>query len=145
MADRVIRDIDRDGNGQLSPQEQQAYATRMAQGLSVSLNKRSVTIQAGASIFPDTNTMKAGTGMIVLQFDIPTHLANGPYRLTYINNAPGPETVRLTNCLLPQDASIHVLTQKRSEDQSFYQLDFLVGPGNSAPPEAAPPQKVSMK
>ncbi|GAA4488002.1 hypothetical protein [Gluconacetobacter asukensis] len=133
VADRVIRDIDRDGNGRLSPQERQAYAMRMAQGLSVSLNNRPVTLQPGASSFPDTDAMRAGTGMIVLQFGISTRLANGPYRLTYLNNAPGPETVRLTNCLLPQDTSIHVLAQKRSEDQSFYQLDFLVGPGDSAP------------
>ncbi|WP_240161998.1 hypothetical protein [Gluconacetobacter azotocaptans] len=132
VADRVIGQIDRNGDGILSAEEQQAYARRIARSLSFSLNGKSVSLRPEAGAFPTIDAMKGGAGVIDMAFDVKTRLENGNYRLAYRNKASGPETVWLANCLLPQDPSIHVLQQKRSEDQSFYQLDFLVDDRKSA-------------
>ncbi|MFW7266444.1 hypothetical protein ACMAUO_00580 [Gluconacetobacter sp. Hr-1-5] len=126
VAQRVIGQIDRNGDGILSPGEQQGYAQRIAGALSLSLNGQSLALHPRAGAFPGLDALKGGAGVIDIVFDVKTALGNGPYRLAYRNGASSLETVWLVNCLLPQDASIHILQQKRSKDQSVYQLDFRV-------------------
>ncbi len=127
VADQVIRTIDRNGDGVLSPEEQQAYAATVAQGLSLSLNGKSLSLRPEAGAFPSEAAMRAGSGTIDLQFAAKTTLSNGSYRLSYTNKVSGPQTVWLVNCLLPQDPAIHIVQQKRTENQSSYQLDFQIG------------------
>ncbi|MCE2576553.1 hypothetical protein [Komagataeibacter sp. FNDCR2] len=126
MADRVIRQIDRNGDGVMSTEEQRGYAERIAGNLSLSLNGKSVSLRPDAGAFPTIDMMKGGTGLIDIAFDAQGRLGNGPYHLVYRNRPADARTVWLVNCLLPQDPSIHILQQKRSKDQSLYQLDFLV-------------------
>ncbi|GAB6968164.1 hypothetical protein JCM25156A_22010 [Komagataeibacter kakiaceti JCM 25156] len=132
VAAGVIRQIDQNGDGVLSVEEQHGYAERIAEHLSFSLNGKPVFLRPVAGVFPTLDTMKGGAGVIDIVFDVNTHLGNGQYHLVYRNRASGRQTVWLVNCLLPQDPSIHVLQQNRSEDQSLYQLDFLVEGRNPA-------------
>ncbi|NHN84943.1 hypothetical protein GOB93_09850 [Acetobacter musti] len=127
VADQVIRTIDRNGDGVLSPEEQQTYAATVAQGLSLSLNGKALSLQPEAGAFPSEAAMRAGNGTIDLQFVTQTTLSNGSYRLSYTNKVSGPQTVWLVNCLLPQDPAIHIVRQTRTENQSSYQLDFQIG------------------
>ena len=65
--------IDTDGNGIVSPQEQQAYAARILQDLSLAIDGVRLTPQLLAVRFPAVDEMKEGQGAIQLDFaaDLP--------------------------------------------------------------------------
>lgn len=128
VADGVIHQIDRNGDGVLSSAEQHSYVAQIAQTLSLSLNGQDGHLLTDMATFPSVAAMKAGTGVIDLQFRMKISLGSGTFRLAYRNRGAGPDTVWLVNCLLPQDPALHVLQQKRSEDQSSYVMDFSVEP-----------------
>ncbi|NHO18886.1 hypothetical protein GOB90_07850 [Acetobacter oeni] len=126
VTEAVLRQMDRDGDGVLSPEEKHAYAERIAEDLSFSLNGKSVSLEPGTVVFPSVAAMRAGTGTMTIRFDASGELAAGDYQVAYRNRGSGAGTVYLVNCLVPRTASIHVTNQKRSPDQSFYALDFSV-------------------
>lgn len=126
VAERVLKQIDQNGDGILTPQEQHAYALQVAKGLSFSLDGKTLPLRLAVSTFPSAAEIKAGTGVISLQFHVRTFLKKGPYHLAYLNRGSGPDTVWLVNCLVPHDSSLHILGQKRSVDQASYALDFLI-------------------
>ena len=128
VAENVIRQIDRNGDGRLSFAERQSYVWQITQRLSFSLNGHSDRLLAEVAKFPSLTAMRTGTGVIDLQIRIQTGLQKGNYHLAYNNRGAGPETVWLVNCLQPQDPEIHIVQQKRSETQSSYLLDFAVTP-----------------
>lgn len=132
VADQVIGQIDSTRDTILSPDEQTAYAKKIARNLSVSLNGKSATLRFDGGAFPATTFLRAGSGVMELQFDLPMQMTAGHYRLTYTNATTEPDVVHLVNCLVPQDPTIHVTGQERSKDQSVYQLDFTVMDGRSA-------------
>lgn len=133
VAEQIIGQIDRNGDMVLSPDEQTAYAKKIARNLSVSLNGKRTTLRFDGGAFPATTLLRAGTGVVELQFDLPMHMTAGHYRLTYTNAATEPDVVHLVNCLVPQDPAVHVTGQKRSQDQSVYRLDFTVMDDRPAP------------
>ncbi|GBR09948.1 hypothetical protein GCM10007868_28450 [Gluconobacter frateurii] len=126
VAEGVIGQIDRNGDGNLSLAEQVGYVSRVTRGLSLSINGRPSQLIAGEAYFPSVAAMKAGTGTIDIHLRAVTEFQKGKYRLIYRNRGSGLDTVWLVNCLFPQDTAIHVLQQGRSEDQSSYTLDFSV-------------------
>lgn len=126
VAERVLKQIDQNGDGILTPQEQHAYALQVARGLTFSLNGKTLPLRLAVSTFPAIAELKAGTGVISLQFNLRTFLKRGSYHLAYLNRGSGPDTVWLVNCLVPHDPSLHILGQKRSVDQASYALDFLI-------------------
>ncbi|MFT8719438.1 hypothetical protein [Acetobacter sp.] len=128
VAQTVIQQMDSNEDGNLSVAEQQAYVSWITQTLLLSLNGRTGHLAVESAMFPSIPAMKTGAGVIDLQFRVPAHLQSGTYHLTYTNKGMGPDTAWLVNCLVPKDASIRVIQQKRSENQSFYALDFTVRP-----------------
>ncbi|EHH68701.1 hypothetical protein [Gluconobacter morbifer] len=132
VAEGIIRQIDINSDGILSSAEQHAYITRMTRNLSASLNGKPLFLTLESATFPPPTAIRGGTGVLDLRFTIQAPLQNGPNRLTYTNRGAGPETVWLVNCLLPQDPDLHVLQQRRSRDQSDYQLDFTLTPRKTA-------------
>lgn len=126
VADRVIPQIDRNGDGVISAEEQQVYAARIAHSLRVMLNGKPVSLLANSASFPTLPAIKGGEGVIALQFSVPGRLKKGVYHLAYTNHGAGADTVYLVNCLQPQDETIQVQGQKRSADQASYQLEFVV-------------------
>ncbi|KON66163.1 hypothetical protein KOEU_01360 [Komagataeibacter europaeus] len=128
VASGVIHQIDGNGDGILSPQEQQAYVARVRQGLSVAINGNPAVLTTAGAAFPSVATLRTGSGVISLRFHITTRLTPDTYRLTYANHGMGTDTVYLVNGLLPHDPAIHVERQQRSVNQSTYELDFTVAP-----------------
>ncbi|WP_395369496.1 hypothetical protein [Komagataeibacter diospyri] len=124
----VIHQIDSNGDGILSPQEQQAYGAWIRQGLSFSINGNPVSLTTGGAAFPSVTTLRTGSGVISLCFHITTSLTPGSYRLVYTNHGSDPDMVYLVNGLLPHDRAIHIQRQQRSVNQSTYELDFTVEP-----------------
>lgn len=128
VAPAVIHQIDSNGDGTVSPDEQHAYATRMARGLEISLNGHALSLRQGEAVFPSIAAMQAGSGVIVLQYEATVALTPGLYHLAYVNHASGPDVVYLVNTLMPDDPAIHPRQQHRSVDQSSYGLEFSVTP-----------------
>jgi len=128
VAPGVIRAIDRNGDGILSPQERQAYATHVAQGLSLSLDGTPLPLASVATAFPPVAAMRAGNGTIRLRAGATLTLTPGAHRLAYTNLGTAPDTVYLVNALLPRDPTIHVQRQQRTASQASYELDFTVTP-----------------
>lgn len=124
VADPVIRQIDRNGDDILSSAEQAQYAASVGNALRLTLNGKPLTLRPDGRIFPSVQAMRAGTGAIELRFRAPVQLVADPYHLHYTSSVSGPDIVRLVNCLVPADPSLHVTGQNRSEDQSDYSLDF---------------------
>ncbi|MBO1326572.1 hypothetical protein K2X14_15525 [Acetobacter sp. TBRC 12305] len=128
VAESIIRQIDRNGDGRLSFAERRSYVWQVTQRLSFSLNGHSDRLLTEVAKFPSLTAIRTGTGVIDLQIRIKTSLQKGNYHLAYTNRGAGPETVWLVNCLQPQDPAIHIVQQKRSENQSSYMLDFSISP-----------------
>ncbi|MBE7729797.1 hypothetical protein [Komagataeibacter sp. FXV3] len=128
VASGVINQIDSNADGILSPQEQQAYVARVRQGLSFSINGNPASLTVADATFPSVMTLRTGSGVISLRFHIATRLTPGAYQLAYTNHGVGPDTVYLVNGLLPHDPAIHIERQRRSVNQSTYELDFTVAP-----------------
>lgn len=126
VADRVIARIDTNRDGMLSVGEKRAYALQIAKDLSVSLNGTSVTLRPEGGVFPTIAAMKAGTGIIMLQFESKAIRTKAYNRLIYSNSATGPDVVYLVNCLMPADPAVHIDEQTRSANQASYEVSFSI-------------------
>ena len=126
VADGVIRQIDQNGDGNLSVAEQQAYVSHIAQTLTLSINGQFQLLSTKTATFPSLSAIKNGAGTIDIQFTAKTDFKKGDYTLTYDNKGAGPDTVWLVNSLIPQSPDICITQQKRSENQSHYELHFKV-------------------
>jgi hypothetical protein len=130
VADVIIREIDRNDDGVLSPNEQQAYARRVLDGTSLEVDdaRQSLPLDVVASSFPDINAMRNGDGTIAIQSDVAVPLLPaGPHRLFFRNRNATPEHhVYLANALMPENDRVAVTGQRRNQDQSDLTLDFVV-------------------
>jgi hypothetical protein len=122
----IIRaDLDSDGDGVISGIEQQAYARRVLQDISLSIDGRALTPRLRSVEFPAMNEMKAGSGEIRIDVsaDLPGGGANR--KLIFENHHESRIAAYQVNCLVPRDADIRIVAQKRNYLQSFYELDFV--------------------
>ncbi|MFT8711388.1 hypothetical protein [Komagataeibacter rhaeticus] len=128
VAPGVIRQIDGNGDGAISPAEQRAYGRAVAGGLSLSLDGRALPLRVRTLAFPSIAAMRAGDGMITLRLAAAVNPAPAPgaHHLVYASHGAGPDAVYLVNALLPRDPGLRVTGQQRSADQSSCQLDFTV-------------------
>lgn len=124
VASQVIASIDRNGDGVLSAEEQQAYAAWVLGGLALTADGVRLRPKLISADFPSVELMREGLGEIHLEFtaDLPP---GGPDRKLVLENRSGiGKTVYLVNCLVPQDRDIRVVRQVRNADQSVYELDY---------------------
>ncbi|MGD7070448.1 hypothetical protein [Acetobacter sp. AAB5] len=126
LASQVLRQIDADGDGSFSAQEQQQYAQHVVSRLSLMLDHAFLPIKLKNYVFPSALELRTGNGTIRLQLRARAILAPGKHQLRYNNQGAGPDTVYLVNVLLPHDSSVHIQSQKRSSNQAVYDLDFTV-------------------
>jgi len=129
VASAVISKIDSNGDGILSDSEQQAYAERVLQDVSLSADGQILPLHLVSSDFPPIEAMKGGVGEIHLNFtaDLPGGGANR--RLIFENHHQSNIAVYLVNSLVPLDKNIQITAQSRNDNQSLYQLDFTQGAG----------------
>jgi hypothetical protein len=66
LADAILADIDRNRDGSLSADEQQAYASQVVRALTLEVDGTTVRTELGATTFQDTDAVRRGEGTIRL-------------------------------------------------------------------------------
>lgn len=124
VARQVLAGIDIDGDGIISEAEQQAYAERVRQDLSLTIDGHATPLRLLSSSYPPEDAMRNGVGEIALAFSAALPPGGTAHTLTFENRHARAITVYLVNALLPRDPGIRILGQHRTYDQSIYRLDF---------------------
>lgn len=124
IAQKILMDIDRNGDGIISGKEQQAYTVFFLQGLSVNIDDRPVLLHLLSWNFPTAEAIKKGMGDIQLFLTAAMANSSSKHQLIFKNNGQGSTAIYLVNCLMPEDPNIRITTQSRNNDQSYYTLDF---------------------
>ena len=120
----VIAAIDSNGDGVFSDSEEQAYAQRVLNDLSITMDGQVVQPKLVSWSFPLPAQMREGLGEIHIEYtaDLPQV---GPDRsLILANHHLSSTSVYLMNAVVPEDRDIHILAQKRNEQQTVYELDY---------------------
>jgi hypothetical protein len=124
VAPQVIAAIDSNGDGAFSEVEKRAYAQRVIDDLALAIDGTSVKPTIISWSYPEPAQMREGLGEIHIEYaaDVTSNRQNRSLILTnrHLNKA----SVYLVNALVPQDPAIRILTQKRNEKQSTYELDY---------------------
>jgi hypothetical protein len=127
VADAVIAAIDHDRDGELSEDEQRAYADRIVRTLDVRLDEERLPLRVRSAAFPSVSALRLGEDTIRLQVGA-THpsLSAGPHRLFFKNARPDAHVVYLANALVPQSASLSVTGQRRDREQRELTIAYAV-------------------
>ena len=130
----LIAEIDTDGNGIISADEQRAYANRILRDISLKIDSEPLETQLRFMRFPAIEEMKEGRGEIQIEFEAKLPSGGSRRRLVLENFHEDRISVYQVNCLVPRDPDIRILAQNRNYSQSFYQLEFVqAGAGSMWP------------
>ena len=124
VAPLIIARIDSSHDGILSHDEERAYAQRVLTDLSIRIDGRDIQPLLTTWDFPSPAQMSAGLGEIHIEYTLRLP-PGGPNRtLVLANHHLSPRSVYLMNVVVPEDRGIHILAQKRNEQQSLYELNY---------------------
>jgi hypothetical protein len=124
VAERVIRRIDIDGNGTLTPNEQERYARDVLSGVRLDVDGRSLVTRLASWRFPGASAMRSGDGTITLDLEAEFEATPGPHRLTFRNDNDRSIAAYLANALVPSSDSIAIHAQDRDVAQSSLSIAF---------------------
>ena len=129
LADGILAEIDRNGDGTLSAGEQRAYASLVVSGLQIEVDGRSLIAQLDASSFPDVEAIRRGEGFIsvhaIARLPSPP-LAAGDHRLMFRHRHHREGRVYLANALVPGSRRLAVTAQHRDGDQRELTIDYVL-------------------
>jgi hypothetical protein len=128
VAERVIREIDRDGDGVMDEAEQRAYAEGVLSTILVRVDEApALHLSLAGSSFPNPATIRSGSGVISIRSEARlARLTAGPHRMLFRNNSVDDRSVYLANALVPDDDRVAVTGQERRVDQSELTIAFSV-------------------
>jgi hypothetical protein len=120
----VFADIDRDADGVASAAEQRAYAERVLGDLSLTVDGKRIPLRIISSTLAPKELLQAGRGEIQvrLEADVPTVARERT--LFFENRHQRGFGAYLVNGLMPRNTDVHLTAQRRSYDQSTYELDY---------------------
>lgn len=124
---QVFAAIDTNADGALSDVEQQSYARNIVRDLTLSLNGQPLRAEIVSTQFPKIDLMKEGLGAIRLTLRVPVVKSRERQKFVLENHHQRAISAYLMNCLQPRDPSLHIVSQRRSADQSRYELDYEGG------------------
>ncbi|GGG90233.1 HupE/UreJ family protein [Silvibacterium dinghuense] len=124
VAEQIIAQIDTNRDGQLSQTEQEAYAKRVLNDLSLREDGSPLTLRLTAFELPSLESMRRGTGEIVLEFAADFSKRGSRHELIFENHHLPNLSVYLVNTLVPGDKHIRIGSQFRNHNQSSYCLYF---------------------
>jgi hypothetical protein len=127
VAGAIIADLDRNRDGQLSQDEQSAYAGRVLDDVKLEADGRPLRIQLLRSHFPDLKALQNGEGTITLRSTAKLpRLSAGAHRLFFRNAHRLDDSVYMANALVPENARIAIARQRRDPGQRELTIDYLV-------------------
>ena len=127
-ADALLREIDLNQDGVLSPAEQQSFAARLVSLLTVRIDGSApLPLTLADSNFPAPAVMKTGEAAISLRVaaNLPS-LAAGDHSLEFRNDHATVGSVYLANALTPASRHLTIPNQRRDVDQRALTLDFTI-------------------
>lgn len=136
---RVMASIDTNSDGAISTSEQQAYAMRVLDDLTLSIDGVRVKPRLLSVEFPALDQMALGLGAIRIEITAAVPAGHPDRKLVFENHHQGAISAYLVNCLVPQDPAIKILTQRRNETQSLYELDYSQHGNGAAAILSGPP------
>jgi hypothetical protein len=129
VADAIIADIDRDGDGSLSSHERQSYAARVVSAIQLEVDEHPIAARLVAASFPEVEPMRRGEGTIRIRADtILPPLAAGAHRLYFRNAHRNDISVYLANALVPKSERITIAAQRRDGDQRELTIEYVIRP-----------------
>jgi len=127
VAERVFALIDVDGDGKVSPAEEQIYAQRVLQDLALVVDGRRTPLVLTGVQCPLRREMKEGLGAIRLELAAEASLGTaGKHQLSFRNDHRPELGVYLVNALVPTTEAIKITGQQRDTLQHSLQIDFRV-------------------
>jgi hypothetical protein len=127
----VLRGIDTNDDGVISPAERRAYAERVLRDVSFSMHGHILSARLISVEFPGADEMREGLGEIQIEFSVDLPPSEPSRRLIFRNHHQSGIAAYLVNSLVPRDRDIRIVAQNRNERQSFYQLDYVQAAGSS--------------
>jgi hypothetical protein len=127
IANDIITSIDRDGDGQLSADEQRAYAGQVLSETRLAIDDRPLRLELRGSIFPAIDAIRRGEGTIQLRAGAEVGgLADGVHHLGFRHADGHFNSVYLANALVPESDSIAIKAQRRDANQRTLTIDFAL-------------------
>jgi hypothetical protein len=123
----LIAEIDLNADGVISRIEQRAYAGRILNDLTMSIDGHRLMPRLLSAEFPAVEEMKAGRGEIRIEFDSDLPFGGPNRKLTFENHHQSRIAAYQVNCLVSRDPEIQILSQNRNYSQSLYELEFVQG------------------
>jgi hypothetical protein len=130
----LIAEIDLNADGVISKIEQRAYAGRILDDITISIDGHRLTPRLLSTEFPAVEEMKAGRGEIRVEFEADLPFGGPSRKLTFENHHQSRIAAYQVNCLVPRDPDIQILSQNRNYSQSLYELEFVQGSVRSDAP-----------
>jgi hypothetical protein len=125
IAERVLNEIDRNGDGVVSRDESASYAEMLRQDLIVRLDGREIPLMVTASNIPPLDELRSGDGIIQMEFSVhPITFGGGTHQLTLENRHFSSLGVYLLNAARPQSTLIRIAKQHRNANQSRGEIEF---------------------
>jgi hypothetical protein len=127
LAEAILADIDRNGDGALSQEEQRAYGSLVLSALTLEADGTPVRAQLGDTSFPDPEAVRRGEGTIRIQSaaTLPRR-SIGVHQLLFRNGHHPDRSVYLANALVPESDRVAVTAQRRASDQSELIIDYVM-------------------
>jgi len=127
VADSIVAAIDRDRNGMMTADEQNAYAASIVRDAVVTLDGARLALHLNDTSFPTINELRSGDGTIRVQLRA-SHslLSNGSHQLFFSNGHDAGRSVYLANALVPASTRVSVTGQRRTFDQRELTIDYSV-------------------
>jgi hypothetical protein len=121
----VLAEIDTNGDGVVSENEEGAYAARLLRDLSLTIDGHPLTPELVSVQFRRMDLINEGLGQIRIEFQAALPRGGRSRRLVFENRHQNRIGAYLVNCLVPRDPDIQVAAQRRNYSQSLYELDYF--------------------
>jgi hypothetical protein len=121
---QIMKNVDTDGDGAISPAEARAYAMRLSQELIIEIDGHRMSPHLVSAMASAPILFRDGLGDIRADFQIDVQPRPGDRRLRFVNRHQSRISVYLVNAEVPRDTEIKLVAQQRSADQSTYELAY---------------------
>jgi hypothetical protein len=127
VADRMINEIDRDGDGSFSDHEERAFVDRVFAAIAMTADGTALRLTPRSFTFPSAAALRTGDSIITMRASGPMPInAVGKHRLAFENDYRRDISVYLANALVPETTRVAVTGQERDGIQSRLIITYEV-------------------